>query len=519
MKLTPNATTVLKARYLQGNETPEERFRAVANHVASAEKNPFDWAERFYGMMERLEFLPNTPCIANAGRKSGQLNACFVLPVEDSLTNDEGSGIMDIARATALIHQTGGGTGFDFSRLRPAGSPVRSSNGVASGPVSFMRLFDSVTDTIKQGGIRRGANMGILRIDHPDIEEFIAAKQNEKGLNNFNISVAVTDEFMERVRDGQVAARALWGEIVNAAWKYGDPGLFYIDRANEENPLKFPIRATNPCGEIPMPDWDACNLGSINLTKFIKGNGLDEQRFAETVVLATRFLDDVVEVNTINVPQIQAFTKQTRRLGLGVMGWADYLNELGIPYDSEEALTHAQTIGNLLQKHSDSESLRLADEKGPYPLSPDGIFRNVARRSIAPTGSISTIANCSPGIEPIFAASVERRVAIGTLVENNPHAGKSYFKTAMEIDPTWHVRHQSVWQHYVDNGVSKTVNMNNTATPNDVREIYEMAWYLGCKGITIYRDGSRSIQVYNEMRCVDGACELPTSEPHVHGSN
>ena len=520
MNLSDNAMTVLKARYLKGDETPEQRFKNVAFHVADAEKkNQSEWAEKFFGMMDRLDFLPNTPCIANAGRKSGQLNACFVLPVEDALTNPEGSGIMDIARATAIIHQTGGGTGFDFSRLRPAGSSVGSSNGAASGPVSFMRMFDSITDTIKQGGIRRGANMGILHIDHPDIEEFIDAKQEQRGLNNFNISVAVTNDFMERVRAGEHNARRLWSRIVNAAWKYGDPGVFFVDRANADNPLDIPIRATNPCGEIPMPDWDACNLGSINLANFIKDGRLDAQRFAETAVLAIRFLDDVVEVNEVNVPQIQSFTKQTRRLGLGVMGWADYLNALQIPYDSEEALVQISIIGTLLRDHSDAESSRLAEEKGAYPLSKDGTYRNVARRSIAPTGSISTIANCSAGIEPIFAASVERHVAIGTLVEENPHAGKPYFRTAMRIDPSWHVRHQAMWQAFIDNGVSKTVNMDNTSTPSDVQAIYEMAWHMGCKGVTIYRDGSRSLQVYNEMRCVGGACEISAHESGVHGAN
>jgi ribonucleoside-diphosphate reductase alpha chain len=511
VQLSQNAMTVLKARYLKGDETPEQRLMEVAYHVAQAEKKSVDWVAPFYSMMLSLKFLPNTPCIANAGRKNGQLNACFVLPVADALTTPEGDGIMDIARATALIHQTGGGTGFDFSSLRPRGFPVASSNGVASGPVSFMRLFDSVTDTIKQGGIRRGANMGILRIDHPDIEEFIDAKQTEKGLNNFNISVAVTDSFMEAVRGGGTDERRLWKKIANAAWTHGDPGVFYIDRANKDNPLDFPIRATNPCGEIPMPDWDACNLGSINLAKFVGRNGLDGEAFAETVVLATRFLDDVVEVNTVAIPQIQSFTKQTRRLGLGIMGWADYLNALGIPYDSEEAVAQIEVIGQVLRHHSDAESKRLAGERGAYPLSKDGVFRNVARRSIAPTGSISTIADCSAGIEPIFAASVERKVAIGTLREVNKHAGQPYFRTAMQIDPSWHVRHQAEWQKYIDNGVSKTVNMDNTRTPDDVAAIYEMAWHMGCKGITIYRDGSRSLQVYNQMHCVGDACEIPSA--------
>ena len=521
MNLSENAKHVLKQRYLKGNETPEDRFYAVAEHVASAESYRQDQAyytEQFYKMMEGLEFLPNTPCIANAGRKNGQLNACFVLPVEDSLTTPRDSGIMDTARAAALIHQTGGGTGFDFSRLRPMGSPVASSNGVASGPVSFMGMYNAVTETIKQGGIRRGANMGILHIDHPDIKDFILAKASDQtALTNFNISVAVTDGFMGRVRDGESRARELWSLIYNSAWQYGDPGLFFIDAANRDNMLgrDYPIRATNPCGEIPMPDNDACNLGSINLAALVSGRSFDMERFEQLVRLGIRFLDDVVTVNKVPVPQVEAFTKKTRRLGLGVMGWADFLNEMEIPYDSEAALSWANTLAQTMRSVAEHTSRLLAEEKGPYPLSDGHPQRNVALLCIAPTGSISTIANCSPGIEPDYAEDYVRKVAIGELRERKKHAGKPYFRTAHDIDPVWHVRHQATWQRHIDNGVSKTVNMRRESTPEDVAAIYQLAWSQGCKGITVYRDGSRDLQVYNAAKCIEGACEV---EPGDHGS-
>lgn len=870
-----NAMTVLKARYLKGTETPGERFRAVAAHVASAEeRNQGDWTGEFFAMMVDHEFLPNTPCIANAGRGHGQLNACFVLPVEDALTTGRDTGIMDTARNTALIHQTGGGTGFDFSRIRPKGEPVASSNGVASGPVSFLRLYDAVTDTIKQGGIRRGANMGILRVDHPDIREFITSKMDEVGLNNFNISVAITDEFMWRVVNGDPEACSLWQLICNSAWTHGDPGLFFVDEANRANPLypEFPIRATNPCvvgqtriatsrglvrvdelfeaheplqvvadrrgagaglgidlraavpmfktadnaevfrvvtshgyevtatgyhkfvtqrgrvelrdlvagdtlfvqseeggfgaegslklgrvlgcisgdgcitggraildfwgpdaddygrdviamaqaivaeeptfapgrgygpgvvlsvpkqgkirfqsvrlarflgrlgvtggtklrvpeavwrgsrdmvvgylqglfssdgtvnvssqkrscsvrlsqsdetflkevqlllsnfgivskvmlrrdsgtsmlpdgrggsaayptkaqyeliidgqsrdrfssevgflnprkqaklsafisgkarrsnserfvtevasiepagraavydttepethtitvgglvtgqcGEIPMPDNDACNLGSINLGGLVLDKSFDFYRFSQLISLGIRFLDDVVTVNEVPVSNIQAFTQQTRRLGLGVMGWADFLNRMEIPYDSERAIEWAETLAMHLRDTALATSYALAVEKGAYPLSSSGERRNVALLSIAPTGSISTIAGCSAGIEPYFSRSVTRTVAVGVLEEHYENSDKPWFRTAMEIDPVWHVLHQAAWQKYIDNGVSKTVNLRNTATPQDVEAIYRMAWVNKLKGITIYRSGSRSEQVYNQI--------------------
>ena len=421
---------------------------------------------------------------------------------------------MDTARNAALIHQTGGGTGFDFSRLRPAGSPVSSSNGVASGPVTFMAMYDSITDCIKQGGIRRGANMGILRIDHPDIEEFIELKTDQNKLNNFNVSVAMTDKFMGSVRFGDEKARRLWAKLYNAAWQYGDPGLFFIDRANEDNPLDEPIRATNPCGEIPMPDNDACNLGSIDLGKFVHNKTFDMVAFVETIHLAIRFLDDVVTVNKVPVKAIEEYTKKTRRLGLGVMGWADFLNHMEIPYDSKAATNWAEILGSVLKREAQDESLRLGETKGAYPLDKGTGRRNVALLSIAPTGSISLIAGCSSGIEPPFARSATHTGPIGVLEVAYQHSDSPWFRTSGMVDPSWHVMHQAVWQKNIDNGVSKTVNMNNTATPDDVRATYELAWNLRCKGITIYRDGSRDRQVYNAARCIDGACEIPNHEAH-----
>lgn len=502
---------VLKARYLRNGETPEDRFLAVAEHVSSAEKKPEVWLEPFFEAMANLEFLPNTPCIANAGRPKGQLNACFVLPVEDTLSNGR-DGIFDTVTSAALIHQTGGGTGFDFSRIRPAGAPVHSSNGVASGPVSFMGLFDAATSTIKQGGIRRGANMGILRVDHPDIEEFIRAKTgSQTALTNFNISVAITDEFMVAMMNGASKATALWDLICKSAWLYGDPGLFFIDQANRYNPLgdEYPIRATNPCGEIPMPDNDACNLGSIDLGKLVTNGHFNSERFVELVRLGIRFLDDVVDVNETPVEAVNLFTKKTRRLGLGVMGWADFLNKKQVPYDSEEAVYWANAVGRLLKSESDRTSRSLAEEKGPYPLSQDGKYRNVARRCVAPTGSISLIAGCAPSIEPYFDTGVTLKNAVGTLQVNYPNYDKPWFRSVKGgIEPGWHLAHQAEWQKHIDNGVSKTVNLPNDATVDTVKRIYMDAWTLRCKGITVYRDGSRDLQVYNSQKCIEGACEV-----------
>jgi ribonucleoside-diphosphate reductase alpha chain len=364
--------------------------------------------------------------------------------------------------------------------------------------------------------------MGILRVDHPDVRDFIALKTDQHELNNFNVSVAVTDEYMQKVRDGDREARKLWSLIFNAAWKHGDPGLFFVDRANEDNPLlpEYPIRATNPCGEIPMPDNDACNLGSINLGNFVVDGVFQGSRFSETVSLAIRFLDDVVSVNKVPVKAIEKFTKQTRRLGLGVMGWADFLNKMEIPYDSEQAIFWANTIGNTLRSDAQYTSQTLAQEKGPYPLAKGRWQRNVALLSIAPTGSISLIAGCSSGIEPYFRRSVTHTGAITTLRIDYPNSDKPWFRTASEVDPSWHVRHQAAWQQFMDNGVSKTVNMDNTMTPDDVRATYELAWSMRCKGITIFRDGSRDKQVYEAAKCIDGACEIAETPGirHTHAT-
>lgn len=541
MNLSPNALTVLKARYLTHDETPEERLRSVAAHVSQHEPR---YEQAFFSMMERLDFLPNTPCLANAGKRSGQLDACFVLPIADSLTTLEGDGILDIARATGLIHQTGGGTGFDFSGLRPAGDRVRTSNGVSSGPVAFIQLINDVTSAIKQGGIRRGANMAEMNISHPDIRAFILAKTTETALTNFNISVSVTDEFMGRLKAGlphelrfngdtrgHVDSGELWEFIAYCAWKYGDPGMVFIDQLNRDNPLRGltlhddvlgtiegTIKATNPCGEVPLMSWEACTLGSINLGNFFRERPLgvdtipvDLPRLAETVALAVRFLDDVVEVNKTPLPQIDRMTRLTRRIGLGVMGWADLLNKAHVAYDTQDAVDMATALTGFIRAAADEESRKLADERGAYPLFQGGRpVRNIAVMSIAPTGSISTIANCSAGIEPYFARNVVRKVAIGELTETYMNSTESWFRTSDEIAPVWHVRHQAAWQRGVDNAVSKTINLPYTATPDDVKAIYQLAYDLGCKGITIYRDGSRQAQVYNRV-------EAPVHEhPTVH---
>jgi len=524
LALTDNARFVLETRYLAKDaggrvtETPEERLRAVAAHVAAAEGSANgEWAERFFGLMTRLEFLPNTPCLANAGRDTGQLAACFVLPIADSLTTPDGDGILDVARWTGLIHQTGGGTGFDFSGLRPRGAPVRVG-GTASGPVSFVKLINDVTEAVKQGGIRRGANMAILRIDHPDVEGFIDAKSDEGALSNFNLSVAVPAGFMEELavdgawelrdpRDGAVvgrrSARELWSRIARAAWRVGDPGVVFLDAMNRDNPLAAEgrrITATNPCGEIPQLPWEACVLGSIDLARFARaGDVLDWARLETAIGIAVRFLDDVVTVNRSPVPAIERTTRLTRRIGLGVMGWADLLAGAGLAYDSDAGVALAERIGAFLRRVADDESHALATARGPYPWwRPEHgrPMRNVARLSVAPTGSISTIAGCSAGIEPYFSREVVRTLAIGEIRERYAAADLPHFRTALEIAPEWHVRHQAAWQAHIDNGVSKTVNLPNRATPEDVARVYERAFRLGCKGITVYRDGSRGLQVY-----------------------
>ena len=547
MELSVNAIGVLKRRYLlkddKGNliETPEGMFRRIAKAVAS---DPEQEAE-FYNIMANLEFLPNTPTLMNAGTELGQLSACFVIPVEDSLTS-----IFDAVKDMALIQQSGGGTGFSFSRLRPSGDSVKSTKGVASGPVSFMRVFDVTTDVIKQGGKRRGANMGVLRSDHPDIIEFIKSKSQGGRFSNFNISVAVNDKFMEALKkDGEyelvnprnrevvrkIPARDIWNNIITMAWKTGDPGVIFIDEINRNNPTPHigMMECTNPCGEQPLLPYESCNLGSINLAKMVADMEVDWEKLEKTIGLAVRFLDNVIDGNKYPLPEIEKITKANRKIGLGVMGFADMLIRLGIPYNSALALEKAEVVMKFIQEKSHTASEELAEEKGAFPNYEGSIFKNPIRNStvttIAPTGSISIIAGCSSGIEPLFAISFVRNVMEGTkLVEVNPHFEKvakergfyseelmmeiartgtladiegipddvrQVFVTAFDIAPEWHVRMQAVFQKYTDNAVSKTINLPNNVDIKSVGGAFMLAYELKCKGITVYRYGSKNQQV------------------------
>lgn len=564
-RLSENALKVLKKRYLRKNprgkviENPSGMFHRVANHVAqsgkilSKGKSVEETAIKFYEMMARLEFLPNSPTIMNAGRELGQLSACFVIPVDDSLES-----IFQAVKNTAIIHQSGGGTGFSFSRLRPKNDRVSSTGGIASGPVSFMKVFNTGTEVIKQGGTRRGANMGVLRVDHPDILEFIWAKDNPQELVNFNISVSVTDKFMKAVEHGNtyplinprtqktvqhLSARDVFNQITRAAWKTGDPGIIFIDRINKFNPTPLigQIESTNPCGEQPLLPYESCNLGSINLTKMLTRKGkkycIDFSRLSITVEDAIQFLDNVIDVNRYPLPEIESITKANRKVGLGVMGFADTLIMLGIRYDSEEALKTAEDVMSFIQQVSKNASCQLAKERGTFPNFAQSIYygsgslplRNATRTTIAPTGTLSMIAGCSGGIEPLYAVSFVREVLDGMrLNEINPVFRKmtsdlgiynekllaevsrtesiqevrtipkeirELFVTTFDISTSWHVRMQAVFQKYVDNAVSKTINLPATASRKDVEEAFLTAFSLGCKGVTIFRSGSKTRQV------------------------
>ena len=577
-QVSSNAIRVMERRYLakgpdgSPTETPETLFRRVARHIASAElvfdpqADASEWENHFYQAMASLDFLPNSPTLMNAGRELGQLSACFVIPVDDSMDS-----IFDAVKHTAIIHKSGGGTGFSFSHLRPESDRVGSTGGVASGPLSFMQVFDKTTDVIKQGGMRRGANMAILSIDHPDIRRFISIKREPGILTNFNLSVAVTDEFMSAVEAGKdfelvnprtgvvtgtVNAAELFDEIVDMAWQTGDPGIVFLDEMNRHNPTPAlgRIESTNPCGEQPLLAYESCNLGSINLAHMVTGDGegvtIDFERLGSLVHLAVRFLDDVIQVNSFPLPEIRERTLSTRKIGLGVMGFADLLVQLSIPYNSEAAIELAEQVMGFISETANDASAQLAETRGVFPAFEDSVYanngnrryRNASRTTIAPTGSLSIIANCSSGIEPNFALTFIRRILDKEeFLEVNPYfeavarerefyseelmralaAGKRLsdidsvpedirrlFVCAYDITPEWHVRMQAAFQRYTDSAVSKTVNFPQSATREDVASVYKLSYELNLKGITIYRDGSREDQVLST-----GGPAQETSEP------
>ena len=565
LRLTPQAITILEKRYLKkdalGNviESPEEMFYRVARNVAEAERfygnrtSPEELSEIFFRMMASLDFLPNSPCLMNAGRDLQQLAACFVLPIEDSLDS-----IFETVKQTALIHQSGGGTGFSFSHLRPKDDNVQSTGGMASGPVSFMRVFNMATEVIKQGGTRRGANMGVLRVDHPDIMEFITIKQQPNEMSNFNLSVGITKAFMEALEKddeyslvnprakkeaGRIRAMKVLEAIVSAAWETGDPGILFLDRINEGNPTPElgEIESTNPCGEVPLLPYEPCVLGSINLSQMVKkrerGWEADFEKIRKTVRDAVHFLDNVIDMNQYPLPQISQMAKGNRKIGLGVMGLAHFFIRLGIPYNSQKALEVVRGLMTFIQYQARERSAELAEERGVFPNYKGSIYdrpggmrlRNATVTTIAPTGTLSLLANCSSGIEPLFAIQYTRRalegmefqimdtlfielgekegflnqeliqsITEGAGLQELPHVPKyikELFVTTFEISPIWHIKIQAAFQEYTDNAVSKTINFPRDATKEEVREAFLMAYQERCKGITIYRSGSKGGQI------------------------
>jgi ribonucleoside-diphosphate reductase alpha chain len=564
IQLSAPAIAVLERRYLKKDatgqvvESPEEMFRRVARNIAEAERlynhrtSIEELSEIFFRMMASLDFLPNSPCLMNAGRDLQQLAACFVLPVEDSLDS-----IFETVKQTALIHQSGGGTGFSFSHLRPKHDTVQSTGGVASGPTSFMRVFNMATEVIRQGGTRRGANMGVLRVDHPDIMEFITIKKNPTEMTNFNLSVGLTKEFMEALeKDGEYdlinprtkkevgrqKAREVFEAIVNAAWETGDPGVLFLDRINESNPTPQmgDMESTNPCGEVPLLPYEPCVLGSVNLSHMVKernGRGeTDFEKIKRTVKYAVHFLDNVIDMNQYPLPQVAQMAKGNRKIGLGVMGLAHFFIRLGIPYNSPKALEVARGLMSFIQHQARERSIELAEERGVFPnflgsiYSRDGMrVRNATVTTIAPTGTLSLIAHCSSGIEPLFAIQYIRRALEGMEFQMTdplflelgegegflnqdlmkalseganlrerpdvPQDIKDLFVTAFEIPPIWHIKIQAAFQEYTDNAVSKTINFPRDATKDEVKEAYLLAYREKCKGITIYRSGSKPSQV------------------------
>lgn len=578
ISFSENALTVLKQRYLQrdkdGNitETPEALFRRVAHAVSRAElkwtskENSDNREDQFFTILSELLFLPNSPTLMNAGINTRQLSACFVLPVEDSMQD-----IFSTLKNAALIQQSGGGTGFNFSHLRPQNDPCTSSGGTASGPVAFMKIFDAATAHIKQGGKRRGANMGVLNIDHPDISAFINAKREMGILDNFNISVGITDHFMQTLEKRgewsllhpttkkivkKIKAINLWDEIVESAWLTGDPGLLFLDTINSKNPTPQlgNITSTNPCGEVPLLPYEPCNLGSINLARLVKPNNgrfeINWKQLKEVIHIAVRFLDNVIEINNYIIPEIQEMARANRKIGLGVMGWADLLTLLELPYDSEEAVQLAEHLMQFIQHEATESSGILAEERGVFHnweksiYYPGKALRNATLTSIAPTGTISIIADTSSSIEPLFALAYERQHVLDghNLFYLNPHFlhylnkyqldteenlqlllqsglagsiqqlppdGISIFKTSLEISPDWHLKHQLAFQKFTDNAVSKTINLPENASKNEVAEIYRLAWLQKAKGITIFRNNSKGKQVLQKgIRMKQQVCKV-----------